>query len=37
VAGIQKRRASMSKSTRGKSNVDARVGEDIEGDRAKLT
>jgi len=35
--GIPKRRASMSKTTRGKSNVDSRLGEEIEGGRAKLT
>jgi len=35
--GIQKGRASMSKTTRGKSNVDTRLGEEIEGGRAKLT
>jgi len=35
--GIPKRRASMSKTTRGKSNVDTRLGEEIEGGRAKLT
>jgi len=27
----------MSKTTRGKSNVDTRLGEEIEGGRAKLT
>ena len=31
------RRAGMPKSTRGESNVDTRLGEEIEGDRAKLT
>jgi len=35
--GIPKGRASMSKTTRGKSNVDTRLGEEIEGGRAKLT
>jgi len=35
--GIPKRRTSMSKITRGKSNVDARLGEEIDGGRAKLT
>jgi len=35
--GIPKRRASMSKTTRGKSNVDTRLGEKIEGGRGKLT
>jgi len=30
-------RASMSKITRGKCNVDTRLGEEIEGGRAKLT
>jgi len=34
--GIPKRRASMSKTTRGKSNVDTRVGEEIEVGGAKL-
>jgi len=34
---IPKGRASMSKTTRGKSNVDTRLGEEIEGGRAKLT
>jgi len=34
--GIQKGRASMSKTTRGKSNADTRLGEVIEGRRAKL-
>jgi len=34
---ISKRRASMSKTTRGKSNVDTRLGEQIEGCRTKLT
>jgi len=35
--GIPKRRTSMSKTTRSKSNVDTRLGEEIEGGRAKLT
>jgi len=35
--GIPKGRASMSKTTRGKSNVDKSLGEEIEGGRAKLT
>jgi len=35
--GIPKGRASMSKTTRGKSDVDTRLGEEIEGGRAKLT
>jgi len=35
--GIPKRRASMSKTTRGKSNADMRLGEEIGGGRAKLT
>jgi len=35
--GIPNRRASISKKTIGKTNVDTRLGEDIEGDRAKLT
>jgi len=35
--GILKRRTSMTKTTRGKSNVDTRLGEEIEGGRAKLT
>jgi len=35
--GIPKRMVSMSKTTRGKSNVDTRLGEEIEGGRAKLT
>jgi len=34
---IPKRRASKSKTTRGKSNVDTKLGEEIEGGRAKLT
>jgi len=34
---IPKRRASVSKTTRGKSNVDTRLGEEIEGGRVKLT
>jgi len=33
---IPKRRASMLKTTRGKSNVDTRLGEEIENGRAKL-
>jgi len=32
-----KRRASRSKTMRGKRNVDTRLGEEIEGGRAKLT
>jgi len=35
--GIPKSRGNMSITTRGKSNVDTRLGEDIEGGRAKLT
>jgi len=35
--GNPKRRESVSKTTRGKSNVDMRLGEKIEGGRAKLT
>jgi len=35
--GIPKRRASMSKTTRGKSNIDTSLGEEIDGGRAKLT
>jgi len=35
--GIPKGRASRSKTTRGKSNVDTRLREEIEGGRAKLT
>jgi len=35
--GFPKGRASMSKTTRCKSNVDMRLGEEIEGSRAKLT
>jgi len=35
--GIPKGRASMSKTTRGKSNVDTRLEEEIERGRAKLT
>jgi len=35
--GIAKERASMSKTTRGKSYVDTTLGEEIEGSRAKLT
>jgi len=35
--GIPKGRASMSKTTRGKSNVDTRLGEEIEGGKAKMT
>jgi len=34
--GIPNRRVSMSKTTRGKSNVDTRLGEEIEGGRAKI-
>jgi len=34
--GIPKRRASMSKTTRGTSNVDTRFGEEIKGGRSKL-
>jgi len=34
--GIPKRRASMSKTTRGKSNVDMWLVEEIAGSRAKL-
>jgi len=34
---IPKRRASMSKTTRGKSNVVTRLAEEIEGGRAKLS
>jgi len=34
--GIPKGKASMSKTTRGKNNVDTRLGEEIEGGRAKL-
>jgi len=34
---LPKRRASMSKTTRRKNNVDTRLGEEIEGGRAKLT
>jgi len=34
---IPKRRAGISKTTSGKSNVDMRLGEEIEGGRAKLT
>jgi len=37
MEGIPKKRASVSKTTRGKSIVDTRLGEEIEGDRAKLT
>jgi len=33
---IPKRRFSMSKTTRGKNNVDTKLGEEIEGGRAKL-
>jgi len=33
--GIPQRRASMLKTTRGNSNVDTRLGEEIEGGRAK--
>jgi len=35
--GIPNGMASMSKTTRGKSNVDTRMGEEIEGGRAKPT
>jgi len=35
--GIPKGRASVSKIASGKSNVDTRLGEEIEGSRAKLT
>jgi len=35
--GIPKRGASMSKTTKGKNNIDTRLGEEIEGGRAKLT
>jgi len=35
--GIPKGRASMSKTTSGRSNVDTRLGEEIEGGGAKLT
>jgi len=35
--GIPKGRASRPKTTRGKSNVDKRLEEEIEGGRAKLT
>jgi len=35
--GITKRSASMLKNMRGKSNVDTRLGEEIEGGKAKLT
>jgi len=35
--GIPKGRASMSKTKRGKRNVDTRLGEEIEGGREKLT
>jgi len=34
--GIPKRRVSMSKTMRGKSNVDTRFGEENEGGRTKL-
>jgi len=34
--GIAKIRASMSKTMRGKSNVDMRLGEEIEGGETKL-
>jgi len=34
--GIPKRRVSMTKTTRGNSNFDTRLGEEIEGGRAKL-
>jgi len=35
--GIPNGRANISKTTRGRSNVDTRLGEEIEGGRAKLT
>jgi len=35
--GLPKGRFSMSKTTRGKSDVDAKLREEIEGDRAKWT
>jgi len=35
--GMPKRRASMSTTTNGKSNVDTRLEEEIEGGRAELT
>ena len=35
--GVTNRKTSMPKTTRGKSNVDTRLGEKIEGGRAKLT
>jgi len=35
--GIPNKRASMSKTMRGKSNVDMRLGVEIEADRVKLT
>jgi len=35
--GLPKIRDSTSKTTRGKSNVDKRLGEEIKGGRAKLT
>jgi len=35
--GIPKKRASMSKTMTGMSNVDTRLGEETEGGRAKLT
>jgi len=34
--GIPKGRTSMSKTTSGKSNIDTRLGEEIDGGRAKL-
>ena len=35
--GVRNRGTSMSKTTKGESNVDTRLVEKIEGDRAKLT
>jgi len=35
--GISNRRTSLSKITRGKINVEMRLGEEIDGGRAKLT
>jgi hypothetical protein len=35
--GVPNRGTSMPKTTKGKSNVDSRLGEKIEGGRAKLT
>jgi len=37
MRGNSKESASMSKTTRGESIVDSRLGEEIEGGRAKLT